>query len=66
MATAMAVSVLKADSLSIVEDPAGHRQAHPQSSKGYAINCNQELFLQLIKRLFHFCRIFCFKMIVFM
>jgi hypothetical protein len=45
MATAMAVSVLKADSLSIVEDPAGHQQAHPQSSKGYAINCNQELFL---------------------
>jgi hypothetical protein len=44
MATATAVSVLKAGSLSIVEDPAGHRQAHPQSSKGYAIIFNQELF----------------------
>jgi hypothetical protein len=44
MATAIAVSVLKAGSLSIVEDPAGQRQAHPQSSKGYAIICNQELF----------------------
>jgi hypothetical protein len=44
MATAIAVSVLKADSLSIVEDPTGQRQAHQQSSKGYAIFCNQELF----------------------
>jgi hypothetical protein len=66
MATVIAVSVFNADSLKIVEGPAGTRQSIGGASNPYAIDCNQELFPQLIKSLPPSAHTFCVLNFVFM
>jgi hypothetical protein len=66
MATVIAVSVFNADSLKIVEGPADTRQCIRYASNPYAIDCNQELFLQIIKSLSSSRHILCVLNFVFM